>query len=96
MMFRVDDPMHLVDSKNHPVTLDFSLGCNAEEHLTPCTVDVIAVAQTSCNNDVELWCSSAEVYYQLSKASDDLCYDCQKYIDECWIVNEVVSEVSYS
>ena len=86
----------LNETEDEPVVLDFTHGCTAEEHLVPCTFDVVAVAQTSCNNEVELWCSSAEAYYQMSLLSNDLCFDCEELMEHCWIVNGIEDDLPYS
>lgn len=79
------------DSSLEPVIIDFSLGCTAEQHKTDCTIDVVAIAQTSCSNEVEAWCTSAYGFWEYSAFVGDHCYDCGSLIADCWIVNPVES-----
>jgi hypothetical protein len=79
----------IVETEFQSAIIDFSLGCTAEDHITDCTVDVVAVAQTSCSNDVESWCQAAHGFWEYSILVGDQCFDCERLVSECWIVNIV-------
>ena len=72
-----------------PVIIDLSLGCTAEQHKTDCTFNVVSIAQTSCSNEVETWCASAYGFWEYSALVGDHCFDCERLIADCWIVNSV-------
>lgn len=90
--------MKLLDeTENDFVILDLKDSCSAEEHLTPCMVEVVAVAHPSCDsNDVELWCDAAEAYYRISLLTQDLCFGCGRLLEDCWIAGMVDDELSNS